>query len=315
VGNNQVICVGNAAVDVPLSPVDRRILTIDSYPIDRIIPMTGGSGINVSTILSRLGVRTALVTLLGTDMLGDFLMRHCEDSGIDTAYIIRSSEADTPLFIGLVREDGERTFVVGRSSSTFRFNASHVDFDCMNGAKLLTFASIFIMPQFDDEGLTTLFAEAKKRGLIVCADMMKSRKEQRLDSIRNCLYYVDHFFANLEEAAFLTGKDSQDKMADELLDAGTGHVIIKDGARGCYVASKEFRAECPAYHNEHVVDTIGAGDNFVAGYICALLEQKSFIDCAKAGNAVASISVGFPGATGGVKSREQIQQQFGQYFF
>lgn len=91
-----VICVGNSAVDVPVRPASVDMFTTDSYPIDRIVPTVGGSGTNVSTILSRLGVSTKLITLLGQDMLGDFLLAHCRQNGIDTSDTVRSAEVDSP---------------------------------------------------------------------------------------------------------------------------------------------------------------------------------------------------------------------------
>lgn len=301
-----VICVGNAAVDVPLRPVSVDMFTTDSYPIDRIVPMVGGSGTNVSTILSRLGVPTKLITLLGQDILGDFLVEHCRQNGIDTSAIVRSGEVDTPLSIGMVQADGERTFVVSRSSSTFRFSVDDVDLGALKGAKLLAIASIFIMPCFTDAGLSKLFAAAKDEGLIICADMMKSRTGQRLEAIRNAVSFVDYFFANYEEAAFLTERESREDIADAMLEAGVGTVIIKEGKRGCYVKRPGMELACPAFLNENPVDTIGAGDNFAAGFIAGLLDGYALEDCARLANATAAISVSAPGSTGGVRSKQQI---------
>lgn len=308
-----VICVGNSAVDVPLRPIDEAIFTTDSYPIDRIIPAVGGSGTNVSTILSRLGVSTKLIALLGNDMLGDFLVNHCKSNGIDTSDIVRSDKVDTPLSIGLVKNDGERTFVVSRSSSTFHFNIENVNLDALKDAKLLTVASIFIMPKFDDTGLCRLFSEAKQNGLIICADMMKSRTGQKIDAIKNSLHYIDYFFANLEEAAFLTDESEKSKMAQKLIESGVKHVIIKDGSKGCYVKDAVLELECPAYKNDAPIDTIGAGDNFAAGFICALLENLSIEDCAKFANATASISVASSGSTTGVKNKQQVKDFINNY--
>ena len=58
-----VICIGNAAVDVPLYYVDERIFTTDSYMIERIVPMVGGSGLNVSTVLTHLGKKVKLCNM------------------------------------------------------------------------------------------------------------------------------------------------------------------------------------------------------------------------------------------------------------
>ena len=302
-----VICVGNSAVDVPLHPVGPEIFSYDSYPIDRIIPQVGGSGTNVSTILSRLGKRVKLITLLGSDMLGDFLIRNCQENGVDTSSIVRSSEIDTPLSVGLVRADGERGFVVSKSSSTFSFCADHVNPADFAGAKAMVFSSIFIMPKFDDAGLTKVFSAAQAAGLIVCADMMRSRTGEKIDAIRSALRHVDYFFANFEEAEFLTSQSTYHSMSQVLLDAGVKHVLIKNGKEGCYIRDGEMEQLLPAFLNDHPVDTIGAGDNFAAGFVAALLDGLTFPEAARFANATAAISVGAPGSTNGVRSKEQVQ--------
>ena len=302
-----VICVGNSAVDVPLHPVGPEIFSYDSYPVDRIIPQVGGSGTNVSTILSRLGKRVKLITLLGSDMLGDFLIRNCQENGVDTSSIVRSSEIDTPLSVGLVRADGERGFVVSKSSSTFSFCADHVNPADFAGAKAMVFSSIFIMPKFDDAGLTKVFSAAQAAGLIVCADMMRSRTGEKIDAIRSALRHVDYFFANFEEAEFLTSQSTYHSMSQVLLDAGVKHVLIKNGKEGCYIRDGEMEQLLPAFLNDHPVDTIGAGDNFAAGFVAALLDGLTFPEAARFANATAAISVGAPGSTNGVRSKEQVQ--------
>lgn len=306
----EVICIGNAAVDVPLCFVDENIFTTDSYVIERIVPMVGGSGLNVSTVLTHLGKSVKLVTMLGNDMLGDFLMEHCSRTGIDVSSIVRSSEVDTPLSIGLVKNDGERSFIVSKSSSTFHFCADDIDKSILKGAKILNIASIFIMPRLDCSGLIEIFREAKQEGLIICADMMRSRKGERLDAIASALTYVDYFFANYDEASFLTGLSDKPEIADKLMASGVKHVIIKEGKRGCYIKSSDLEADCPAFVNKDLVDSIGAGDNFAAGFITGILDGLGFEDCARFANATASISVGAVGATTGVKNKQQVFELF-----
>lgn len=301
-----VICIGNSAVDVPLWPIDERIFTTDSYPIDRIIPMIGGSGTNVSTILSRLGIGTKLITMLGKDFLGDYILDHCINSEIDISNIIRSDSVDTPLSIGIVKDDGERNFIVSKSSSTFHFSPTDIDLKSFGGAKLLTIASLFIMPKFNDAGLCDIFRKAKQEGLIICTDMMRSRTGEKLESISKALSYVDYFFANYEEASFLTELNDKSCIADRIIATGVKHVIIKDGKHGCYIKSANIEERLPAYINHEPVDTIGAGDSFVAGFIYGLLKGLNPIESANFANATAAISVSAAGATNGVRSKQQV---------
>lgn len=303
-----VFCIGNSALDVPLKPIHAGVLDIDSYPIDRIVPTIGGSATNVSVILSRLGRSVALSTLLGRDIMGEYILSYCRENGVDTESVAIDPGVDTPLSVGLVRADGERTFVVSRASSTFKFSAADVDMGRIRQAKLLDVASIFINPRLDGPGLATIFREAKAHDLTICADMMKSRDGKKLADIREPLGYLDYFFPNYDEAADLTGKTDIGAISAELLACGVKNVAIKMGGRGCFVRNAETEAIVPAFRNETPVDTIGAGDNFVAGFIAAILDGLDLRACARFANAVAAVSVGAPGATNGVRSLAQVKE-------
>lgn len=301
-----VLCIGNAAIDVPLCYVDERVFSTDSFAIDQILPTFGGSGQNVSTILSRLGKKVRLITMLGDDDLAKLILNNCNKNKIDTSGVIINSAVDTPLSIGLVKSDGERTFVVSRNSSTFHFSPEDVNLNFLSNVKVLAIASLFIMPHFEGESLTKLLEKAKSAGLIICADMMKSRDGKRMEVIQSALDYIDYFFANKEEIRFLTGIVDIWQAADDLLNHGVKNVIVKDGKNGCFFKSKSLKFHTPGYENPDLVDTIGAGDNFAAGFIATLLNGYDHRDCARFANATASISVGAKGSTNGVKDIDQV---------
>ena len=121
-----------------------------------------------------------------------------------------------------------------------------------------------------------------------------------LEELEPVLPMIDYIFPNDTEAAFLTGisesEGDYEAMANNLLSRGIGHVIIKTGEKGCYAASKEEHFAVPAL-KVPVVDTTGAGDNLVAGFMDALLKGLSFRECCEAGIRTAADSVQHLGAT------------------
>ncbi|MXD03478.1 carbohydrate kinase family protein, partial [Escherichia coli] len=102
--------------------------------------------------------------------------------------------------VGLVTEDGERTFVTNRNGSLWKLNIDDVDFARFSQAKLLSLASIFNSPLLDGKALTEIFTQAKTRQMIICADMIKPRLNETLDDICEALSYVDYLFPNYAEA-------------------------------------------------------------------------------------------------------------------
>ena len=141
---------------------------------------------------------------------------------------------------------------------------------------------------------------AHESGAIVCADTkIPTFRSMSLSDLAPVLPMIDYIFPNDTEAAFLTGVDSSyEEMAAALLRMGVGHVVIKAGEQGIYAADGESgeRFMLPALQVP-VVDTTGAGDNLVAGFIDGLLRGLGFRECCEAGILAAAKSIQHLGAT------------------
>lgn len=303
-----VICIGAAIVDIPLQPVSKNIFDVESYPLNKISMTIGGDAINESTIISRLGHKVALMSRIGKDAVGNFILEACEKDNIDVKSMHIDENVDTSINVGLVTEDGERTFVTNRNGSLWKTTIEDVDFDRFKDARLLSLASIFNNPLLDGPALVKIFQEAKKNELIICADMIKARLCETLEDIREALSYVDYFFPNYEEACIITAKTELNEIADIFLGCGVKNVVIKTGKKGCYIKNNKQTLQIPACKNIKAIDTIGAGDNFASGFITGILDGKTLKECAEFANVTAAISVQSVGATTGVQNREQVEK-------
>lgn len=195
----------------------------------------------------------------------------------------------------------------------WKFKYDDLDISALKGAKILSFASIFNNPLFDNKALVSLFSKAKSEGMIICADMVTPRLNEKLEDITEALSYVDYFFPNFEEASEMTGETEEDKVADKLFACGVKNVIMKIGKRGCYIRNANGSLIVPACKGVTAIDTIGAGDNFASGFITALLEEKDIRECAVYANCTAAVSVQYVGATGGVQSKEIVEEMLAKY--
>lgn len=308
-----VICAGGAIVDILLRPVDKNIFDADSYPLDSIGMTLGGDALNESTIISRLGKKVALMGLVGQDPAGTFIREACEKEGIDIQSLLCDSQINTSINIGLVADDGERTFVTNRNGSLWKTCIDHIDMSRFGEAKILSLASIFNSPLLDGKSLEIIFAKAKAENLIICADMIKPRLGETLDDIKGCLSFVDYIFPNFEEAKLLTGKSTAEDIADTFLACGVKYVVLKTGREGCFIKGPGVAESIPAIKGIKAIDTTGAGDNFASGFITALLDGKSIQECARFANATAAVSVQSLGATTGVQNREQVEELYKLY--
>jgi len=94
-------------------------------------------------------------------------------------------------------------------------------------------------------------------------------------------------------------------MARFLQDEGAETVVIKLGREGCYVKGRKCAFYQPAYAVE-TVDTTGAGDAFVAGFLTGTLKQWSLVKCAQFASAVSAHCVQSLGATAGIPEYDDI---------
>ena len=303
-----VICIGAAIVDIPLQPVSKNIFDIESYPLNKISMTIGGDAINEATIISRLGHKVALMSRIGKDAVGNFILEACEKDNIDVKSMHIDENIDTSINVGLVTEDGERTFVTNRNGSLWKMTIEDVDFDRFKDARLLSLASIFNNPLLDGPALVKIFQEAKRNNMIICAVMIKARLCETLEDIGEALSYVVYFFPNYDEACIITGKTDINEIADIFLGCGVKNVVIKTGKKGCYIKNNKQTLEIPACKNIKAIDTIGAGDNFASGFITGILDGKTLKECAEFANVTAAISVQSVGATTGVQNREQVEK-------
>ena len=99
---------------------------------------------------------------------------------------------------------------------------------------------------------------------------------------------VDWYFCGLDEGRTLFGADTPEEVVAAIRAAGAGEVVLRDGARGALVRDGERLREIPHAHVVDVVDEVGAGDAFAAGFVHGLLEGSNPVDCARVGNAVAA---------------------------
>ncbi len=310
-----VLCLGAAVVDIPLRPVSRDIFDIESYPVDQIAMAVGGDAMNESTIISRLGFKTGLMAAIGNDAAGEFILRSCKEDDIDTSCVTIDPSLNTSINIGLVTEDGERTFITNRNGSLWKENIEHVNFDKIKETKILSLASIFNCPLLDGESLEKIFKFAKDEdeNMIITADMIMPRLGETLDDIAGALQYVDYFFPNYDEACLMTGETDEAKVADKLFSYGVKNVVMKIGKRGCYIRNSEGAVIVPACKGITAVDTIGAGDNFASGFIAGILQGKDNVECAKYANCTAAIAVQHPGATSGVQNVKMVEEMLSKY--
>ena len=298
----EVLCIGQAVVDCITRNIERDPAKPEVSVAESITLGIGGDAVNESCALAKLGVSAGVVIAVGNDPAGSLLISSLAARGVD---ISRASVMGPPFMTPVanltINPDGSRSSINARATLLPGYSPVSAD---ISGAKVISLASLFRAPLADPEIIHELVLKAKKNGSVVCADTkLPTFRELSLDELRDTLPLIDYIFPNEKEASYYSGvreesntpeKESFKKMAHAFLSRGVGHVLIKTGPKGCFAMDQNGSFELPALPVK-AVDTTGAGDHFVAGFIAALLKNQSFKACCEAGIRCAGESVTRPG--------------------
>jgi sugar/nucleoside kinase (ribokinase family) len=96
---------------------------------------------------------------------------------------------------------------------------------------------------------------------------------------------------SVKEAERITGRHAPTEMAAFLRERGVANVVIKLGERGCFVLPEAGAGFAVEGYATRVVDTTGAGDSFVAGFLASLLRGWQPRRCARVACAVAALNI------------------------
>ena len=304
--NCDIMCVGIANMSMSLKPVDPGVFAVDVTLIDPVEVRTGGDALNEALTAARLGSRVSLVTKVGDDLLGRLLLGEAREAGVRTEHVVVSRTDRTAVAALLVRENGDRNICAHRGALE-SLCLQDIDITAFDDATFVSIGSLFAMKNLDGEGVRTILERARNAGAVTSADVKFDAYGIGFDGIREVLPLLDFFLPNYDEALYLTSEREPSRQCDALIDAGCGNVVIKLGEQGCYLSAKGTRrlvSSCPAKR----VDTTGAGDNFVAGFLTGLLRGMQPEGAARLGNGAAAVSIQEVGSNGGVRSYEQVME-------
>ncbi len=238
-----------------------------------------GAETNVATGLCRLGHSAGWISRLSDDELGRAVAFRLRGEGVDISRAKVDPEAPTGLMIRERRELGPLEVIYYRKgSAASRLTPDDLDAEYIRGARYLHLTGI--TPALSATCRATSFAAAtiaREAGVPVVLDpnlrfKLWSREEART-TLRELTQQADILLPGLEEAEFLTGESDPDTAARAFLDLAPSlkMVVMKLGTEGSMVVTREERVHVPATPLPRVIDPVGAGDAFAAGFYAGQL--------------------------------------------
>jgi len=258
----------------------------------------GGKGANQAIALAKLDVPTLMLGKVGKDALSDFALSSLQESGVDITGISKSQKNSTGSASIWVNTQGQNSIVIYPGAN------GEVDEDfIIQHEKFFDDASWFLT-QFEVPLKSILLALkfAKKHGLKTIMDPAPVKKISN-DDIWGL---VDYLLPNEIELKELTHTENILKAIHILKSRGVKEVIVKLGKLGAGYEDKGIFVLFPAVPVEQVVDTTGAGDCFIAGFLHGMIQWGDIPRAIKIGNLTASYSIQKKGAAISFPNKSEI---------
>jgi sugar/nucleoside kinase (ribokinase family) len=163
-------------------------------------------------------------------------------------------------------------------------------------SKHLHFSSFFLQPGINNDTVQ-VFKLAKELGLTTSLDPQWDPAEKWEMDLENLLPYVDVFLPNTTELLNLTKENKVEDAINNIKNYAKT-VVVKNGNKGSILFNNGEKTTKEAFLNTNVVDAIGAGDSFDAGFINKFINGSALEECQTFGNLIGAVSTTAAGGTG-----------------
>jgi sugar/nucleoside kinase (ribokinase family) len=270
----------------------------------------GGATANVAVGLARLDVPVAFCGKVGDDEPGRFLREDLRREGVETALLRVAPETFTQVVVAIIEADGERTFLVcSQGAAHTRLRPDEIDPDAIASASWLHTSGTCLAESPTREAVLHAMTLAGEFHVPVSLDVNVRFKDiigsaSFCAAVQKALSSADVVLGSAEELVPFAPAASIEASARAL--AGKDRtVIVRLGPDGALAASSAGVLIAAAFPTP-VVDTVGAGDAFDAGFIAARLTGLDVETALRWGNAVAALKIARPGARS-LPSRREVE--------
>ena len=297
-----VIVVGELNVDLILN-------NIDSFPemgkekIAKNMALTLGSSSAIfASNLSSLGATVAFLGKIGNDSFGDLVIESLRSKNVNVDLIIRDKNSNTGATV-VLNYNEDRAMVTYQGAMN-ELTIRDISKETLSLAKHLHFSSYYLQPGIKNE-ISELFKMAKDLELSTSFDMQWDPDEKWDFNYEKTLPLVDVFLPNEQELKYLTKNENIDDALD-VLSQFSNAVIVKMGNKGSLLFNNGIKNLKNAFINNEVVDAIGAGDSFNAGFIFKYINGESLEKCQEFGNLMGAVNTTAAGGTTAFSSYKNV---------
>lgn len=270
----------------------------------------GGAESNLAIGIARLGHQVGWFSQLGEDPIGTIIVKTLRGEGVDVSRVVRTNQASTGMMMREVIAGQTSVYYYRRNSAASLMTPELLDEEYIAGARILHVT-----------GITTALSEtarqtviesvrlARKHGVKVSFDPNLRLKLWSIEEAREVLLPLaaeaDYFLPGLDELKLLYATEDVDAIFNKLHELGNV-CVVKGGDNVTYLVEQGRVTPVPYFRVDRVVDTVGAGDGFCAGFLSGLLRGISHEEAVRLGNLLGSMVIQTEGDWQGLPTSAQV---------
>ncbi len=319
-----VICLGRVAVDFYGDQVGGRLEDMQSFSM-----YLGGSSGNLAAGLARLGSKSSMLSRVGDEQMGRFVREALSKEGVDVSHVATDPDRLTGLVVlGIANRNSFPHIFFRENCADLGIEKSDFDEDYIGSSRALAITGTHLSTDQSYKVVRTAIGYAKKRNTKVILDIdyrpvlwnlisAGDGEERFVESelatskIQSVLGDVN-LLVGTEEEINIAGGDT-DTLASlrAIREISAATIVCKRGPLGCSI----FEGAIPNSLDEgitvhgvqvEVLNTLGAGDAFLSGFLNAWTNGLSWADCAASGNACGALVVSRHGCTPAMPTRIEL---------
>ena len=306
-----VLCMGRSSIDLYAHEIGVPITGVKSFDA-----YVGGCPLNVSVGTRRLGLTSALLTAVGTDQVGDFVLDFLRREGVNVAFVPRIAERRTSAVLMAIQPPDRFPLTFYRDNcADLGLTIDHVEAAPVADCKIVFLSGTGLSEE--PSRSATLFAaeSARAAGCTVLVDIdyrpgLWPSAEAFGVNLRGLLRYADLAVGTEEEVIAASGSGTDSEGTQRLLDLGLPALIVKRGANGASVCrGGQEPVAVPAFSID-VLNVLGAGDAFASGFLYGQVSGWTLEESARFGNATGAIVVTRHGCANFMPTLPEVHEFF-----
>ena len=278
----------------------------------------GGAEANVAIALSRLGFKSGWISKVGDDEFGRYVQYALRGDGVDLSQVKFDANLPTGLlFKEQYHNSNPNVYYYRKGAAITALEPDEINEDYIAEAKILHLTGI--LPALSQSCMAASFKAieyAKKHKVMISFDPNLRLKLWSHDVARSTILkmaqFADIILPGLDEAEFLLGLSEPQAICAKFHEMGCKIVVLKIGKDGCLISDGNSLIQVAGFPSHRLIDTVGAGDGFAAGFLAGILEQKTLRECGEMANGVGAMATLVRGDTEGYPTMRQLHEFIGK---